>query len=118
AIGISVGENLLVGKLVSEVPKYTSAISPQAVIQAGALNLDKLTSSPTILMRLREVYSVAVSATMICATVAICVSIPAIFGMRYLNLVKVSKERTLAQKSEMNAVSVTESGTKQLEGSG
>ena len=41
-----------------------------------------------MLLRLRELYSVAIQATMICATVAICLSIPATFGMRFLNLAK------------------------------
>ncbi|KAI9724632.1 MAG: hypothetical protein M1828_003656 [Chrysothrix sp. TS-e1954] len=102
AIGVSIGENLLVNKLIEQVPKYTNTISPQTVIGNGALNLDKLTSSPSVLNGLRRAYSTAVSSTTICATVAICLSILATFGMRRLNLVKVSHEKEEAKAVPKN----------------
>jgi len=92
AIGISIGGKILISELISQVPKYTSTVSPQAVVQAGALNLDTLASSPSTLTGLREAYSAAISGTMICATVTICVSVLTTFGMRWFNLKHVSKD--------------------------
>ncbi|KAL8755570.1 MAG: hypothetical protein Q9184_004761 [Pyrenodesmia sp. 2 TL-2023] len=93
AIGISVGNNILVSQLLSEVPKHASVIPPQAVIEAGALNLDALTDSRDILHELRQAYGMAISTIMICATATICVSILATLGMQRLNIVKVSRDR-------------------------
>lgn len=104
AIAVSIGENLLVSKLIGEVPKYTSTISPQTVIEAGALNLTTLTASPAVLTGLRKAYSTAISATMICATVTICVSILATFGMRRLNLKEESRDREVSKQAfQLNA---------------
>ncbi|MCJ1432696.1 hypothetical protein MMC27_002053 [Xylographa pallens] len=92
AIGISIRENILISELISNVSRYTSTISPQTVIQAGALSLGTLTAIPSILLGLREAYSAAISATMICATVAICLSIPAALGIRQLSLKRPTEE--------------------------
>jgi spore maturation protein SpmA len=99
AIGISIGGNILVGKLLREVSKYASTIAPEAVIASGALNLETLTSSPSVIHGLRQAYGAALSALMICATVIICVSILTTFGMQRLNLVKISKEREAIKQS-------------------
>lgn len=93
AIGISIGENILVSKLISGVPRYAATISPQAVIQAGALNLQTLTSSSATLYGLRKAYGLAISATMICATVTIGISVFTTLGMQPLNLKAISRER-------------------------
>ncbi|CAF9937713.1 MAG: hypothetical protein HETSPECPRED_000624 [Heterodermia speciosa] len=97
AIGISIGESILVSKLLSEVPKYTKSIPPQAVISSGALNLDTLTNSPVVIDGLRQAYGKAISAVMICATVAIGVSSLTTLGMRPLNLKVISREREAAR---------------------
>ena len=75
-------------------------ISPQLVVEAGALNLPMLTTSPATLIGLRKAYSIAISATMICATVTICVSILATFGMRWVNLVQVSRQREAVRQTD------------------
>lgn len=92
---------MLVSKLIDDVPRYTSTISALAVIEAGPLNLKSLTALPDVLMGLRKAYSVAISATMICATTTICVSILATFGMRWLNLKDVSVEKETATQMEL-----------------
>ena len=97
AIGISIGESILVSKLLSEVPKYTNSVTPQAVVSSGALNLDSLTNSPLVIDGLRQAYGKAISAVMICATVAICVSGLTTLGMRPLNLKVISREREAAR---------------------
>lgn len=105
AIGISIGENIFVSRLLSEVPRFASTIPPQAVIASGALNLKALTSSPSILYGLRQAYRLAISSIMVFATVAICISILATLGMQRLNLVKISRDRELAEKGIQNVSS-------------
>ncbi|KAL2041648.1 hypothetical protein N7G274_005432 [Stereocaulon virgatum] len=118
AIGISIGENILVSKLISEVPTHTGTIPPKAVIASGALNLGTLTSSPGVLYGLRQAYVVAISAIMICATVTICVSILATVGMQPLNLKNISRARELAKEAQGVASSsgtvVGEGGEKEV----
>ena len=103
--GSVIGENILVGKLISEVPKYADAISPQAVIESGALNLQALTSSTAVLYGLRQAYGVAISAIMICATVSICFSMLATLGMQRLNLKIISRERGVNKQTTRSAAS-------------
>ena len=90
---------MLVNKLTTEVPRYTNTILPQTVIENGVLNLDMLTSSSAVLLGLREAYSKAIAATMIYATLTICISILPTFGMRWLNLKKISEERKLTEQT-------------------
>ena len=97
AIAISIGENLLISKLLAEVPKRTSTISAEEVVEAGALGLQRLSISSSVLYDLRQSYSVAIAATMIYATVAIAISILASFGMKWLNLKTISKEIACAE---------------------
>lgn len=106
AIGISIGENILVSQLLSQIPKFTNAVSPKAVVASGALDLHSLTTSSSALHGLRQAYGLAISAIMKCATVTICISIMATLGMQRLNLVKISKEREIAKEASYD----TESG--------
>ncbi|KAL8698458.1 MAG: hypothetical protein Q9224_001844 [Gallowayella concinna] len=99
AIGISIGNNILISELRSGVPQRTG-MPAERVIEAGALNLGELTKSSTVLHELRQAYGHAISAVMICATVAICVSILATLGMQRLNLVKISRDREAAKVME------------------
>ena len=94
AIGVQIGENLLVQTLRREIPKYTSAVKPEAVIAAGALGFRRLTQSTVVLEGLRKAYARAVSSTLYLATAAICLSVPIACCMQWLNLKKVSAQRT------------------------
>lgn len=98
----------MVGKLIKEVPKYASAIPPQAVVESGALNLQTLTSSSSVLHGLRQAYGVAISAIMICATVTICISILATLGMQRLNLKVISREREVNKQTNQFVASTSD----------
>ncbi|KAL8885538.1 MAG: hypothetical protein Q9192_006629 [Flavoplaca navasiana] len=111
AIGISIGNNILISQLLNEVPKQTD-IPPEAVIEAGALNLGQLTRSSEVLHELRQAYGHAISAVMICATVTICVSILATLGMQRLNLVKISRNREAKKGGEQTTSPIVTSGEK------
>ncbi|KAL9629073.1 MAG: hypothetical protein Q9204_005485 [Flavoplaca sp. TL-2023a] len=111
AIGISIGNNILISQLLNEVPKQTD-VPPEAVIEAGALNLAQLTRSSEVLHELRQAYGHAISAVMICATVTICVSILATLGMQRLNLVKISRDREAKKGGEQTTSPIVTSGEK------
>lgn len=88
-----IGNALLIDGLRTEVPKLAPSISPEAVVRAGATDLQSLSSSPSILQGLREAYAIAISHVNIFLVVVICVSIPTACGMEWLNIKKVSAER-------------------------
>jgi hypothetical protein len=90
----------------SSIPSAThGAISPQAVIDAGATGLTSLTRDRTLISRLRNAYTVAISHTMILLLITICVSIPVAFGMKWLNIKDVSIERE-KEKAEVESLAV------------
>ncbi|MCJ1397655.1 hypothetical protein MMC11_000851 [Xylographa trunciseda] len=93
SIAVSIGESLLVNGLLREVPKHTQAVSPQAVIDAGALGLLSLATSPITIQALRQSYVIAISDIFIFTTAIVCVSIPMACGMQWLNVKTISKER-------------------------
>jgi len=93
ALGVPIGNALLIGGLKSQVPKYAGSVSSEAVIRNGALNLQSLTNSPIALRGLREAYAIAISRVNIFLVVVICVSVPTSLGMQWLNIKKVSIKR-------------------------
>ncbi|MCJ1413948.1 hypothetical protein MMC32_000273 [Xylographa parallela] len=99
ALGVPVANALLIDGLYTEVPKFTSAVSPGAVVRNGALNLQSLTSSATVLSGLRQAYAIAISHVNIFLVVVICVSVPTACGMKWLNIKKVSEQREEEKKS-------------------
>ncbi|KAL8721385.1 MAG: hypothetical protein Q9225_001932 [Loekoesia sp. 1 TL-2023] len=104
AIGVSTGETILVGRLLNEVPKYTTSVAPQAVISAGALNLSTLTNSISVLDGLRQAYRNAISTIMLCATTTICIANLTTLGMKRLNLKKISREREINKAAAIGQV--------------
>ncbi|KAF4554066.1 Efflux pump roqT-like protein 4 [Elsinoe fawcettii] len=93
AIGVQIGQTLFVSAIKREIPKYTTAISPQAVIAAGTLNIRQTAATPAILEAIRRSYAVAVRDTIYLAATAVAVSIPIAACMQWLNLKKISAER-------------------------
>ena len=77
--GIFIGENLLISELIAEVSKYTCTVSPHAIREAEAFGFQDLPTSLFVLHELRDSFCMAISATMVCATVSIAVSILASF---------------------------------------
>lgn len=92
AIAVAIGQSVLVNSLVGEVPKRTSAVLPHAVITNGALNLQRLRSSPVVLKALREAYAKAIQNLLVYSLVAVCVALPFALGMQWLNVKKVAKK--------------------------
>lgn len=88
-----IGNALLIAGLHSEVPKFTSTVSPDAVVLNGALNLQSLTTSPSILHGLREAYAIAISHVNFFLVATIVISVPTALGMEWLNIKRVSMQR-------------------------
>lgn len=94
SIGVPIANAVLIASFQTQVPTYAPSVSPESVIQAGALNVATLSSSPEIIQGLRSAWSVAVAHLNILLTTIICVSVPTALGMRWLNVKKTSEERT------------------------
>ena len=104
-IGVGIGSNLLRNTLFQELPKQGVTISPQVVIEAGAIGLGSLTSDPSVLKGLVESFSLAVRATNIGATVAVGVSVLLAFGMQWLSLKNVADARDGKHERPLNGLS-------------
>ena len=93
AISVSIAQNLFLTRLIQRVPRYTKEVTAQAVIEAGAANLGKLTSSSEVLGALRLAYADAVRQAFRFALVAACLAIPFTFLVEWKNVKKVSANR-------------------------
>ena len=95
-----IGNALLIDGLHTEVPKLTSTVSPDAVVTNGALNLQSLTTSPSILHGLREAYAIAISHVNYFLVATIVISVPTALGMEWLNIKRVSIQREENKRSK------------------
>ncbi|OJK02334.1 hypothetical protein ASPACDRAFT_50929 [Aspergillus aculeatus ATCC 16872] len=102
ALGVPIANAILLNGLHTEVPRYVTGISADAVMAAGATGVETLSSSPGVIRGLRAAWSVAVADVNILLVAIICVSVPTALGMKWLNLKKISAERD-AEKREAAA---------------
>ncbi|KAF2445324.1 MFS general substrate transporter [Karstenula rhodostoma CBS 690.94] len=93
ALGIAIAQNLFLTKLANAVANTTADVSPQAVINAGAMGLPMLAKSSAMLFTLREAYAEAIRYTFILALVAACAAFPWALGMEWLNIRKIAEAR-------------------------
>ncbi|KJZ70909.1 hypothetical protein HIM_09702 [Hirsutella minnesotensis 3608] len=100
AIGLAIGQVLLLDGLITSVPQRTQAVTPAQVIQAGATGLEAIASSPGVLNALRWAYSDAVRRTIVLGLAGSCITVPAACAMDWLNIKRVAEERRLANDSE------------------
>ncbi|CAG8953636.1 hypothetical protein HYFRA_00010095 [Hymenoscyphus fraxineus] len=109
ALGVPIANALLINGLRDSISEDTfGAISSQAVIDIGATGLSSLTNDASLVQKLREAYTVAISHTMIFLLATICISIPIAFGMKWLNIKNVSIERENTKAKERRRM--TENG--------
>lgn len=102
ALGAPIGSALLVGGLRHEIPKITTEVSAEDVINAGATGLTSITRSPELIQKLRHAYSVAISHVMVFLVIVICISVPTAFGMKWLNIKKISIQREADKREAPN----------------
>lgn len=93
SIGVPAGSAVLIAGLQSQVPSLAPGVSAQTVIVAGALDVESLTRSSSVLQGLRQAWSIAVSHVNILLVTIICVSVPTALGMKWLDVKKISEER-------------------------
>ncbi|KUI59517.1 Putative HC-toxin efflux carrier TOXA [Cytospora mali] len=100
AIGLAIGQNLLVHGLEEAIPEYTNAVTPAAVIGVGAAGLSELSSSPAVLDALRHAYADAIRWTMYLAVAAMCIAFPSSCSMEWLNIKHVAEQRKARDEME------------------
>ncbi|KAI0487070.1 MFS general substrate transporter [Xylaria cf. heliscus] len=107
ALSVGIGQNLLLTKLRTAVPQYTSAVSPQDVISVGATGLAQIAPDSTVLSALRQAYATAVRDPLILALAFAALAFPFACAMERLNIKDIAKRR-LDEKlgTEENSVKV------------
>ncbi|KAF7916838.1 uncharacterized protein EAE98_010560 [Botrytis deweyae] len=103
SIAVSIGNSFLVNGLAKEVPRQTSAISPQAVIDAGPLAVQNISADSTIVNAVQESYANSISHVFIFATAIVCFSMPMAAGMEWLNLNTISQGRKHGERKHENS---------------
>ncbi|GAP82380.2 putative efflux pump antibiotic resistance protein [Rosellinia necatrix] len=94
ALGLAIGQNLLIGKLRMAVPAYTDAVSPDLVIVAGASGLSDISPTPSVLNALRLAYNAAIHDTLILALAATALSVLPSLAMERLNIKTIAIDRS------------------------
>ena len=88
-----IGNAILLKALQVYVPRNAPGITGDAVAFAGPLNLQSLTSSGALLNGLRQAWALSIGRVNLLLTIVICISVPTAFGMKWLNIKKISRER-------------------------
>ncbi|KAH7323166.1 MFS multidrug transporter-like protein [Stachybotrys elegans] len=85
AIGLAIGQNLLVTELFDAVPQHTT-IDPNDVVAVGASGLTQLTNSSATLQDLRRAYGQAVRDVFILGLAFACFAAVPCLAMEWLNI--------------------------------
>ncbi|KAF7854226.1 hypothetical protein EAF04_010523 [Stromatinia cepivora] len=93
ALGLSISQTLLLTNLQTNIPRLVTSVSPEAIIKAGAANLDLLTTDPAVLLEIRGAWASAVRVVFIFVLAASAMSVPFAGFLEQLNIHVVSKER-------------------------
>jgi hypothetical protein len=93
ALGLSISQALFVSKLLSKVPKHTSAIPPETVVSHGATVLAIFSNSTEVVTAIRLSYSNVVYNALLYALVTACVALVFACGIERINLKTVAEEK-------------------------
>lgn len=110
-MGTAIGQALLIDGLKTGVPRYTDAVTPDQVIQAGATGLQIVATSPEVLEALRAAYVEAVRRTIILGLAGICMVVPISCAMEWVNIKRVAEKRLHSEGSEPLPAGSGEPGT-------
>ncbi|KAI9644741.1 hypothetical protein NHQ30_006768 [Ciborinia camelliae] len=115
ALGLSISQALLLTSLQTNIPLLVPSISPEAIIKTGAVNLDRLTTDPAVLLEIRGAWGAAVRVIFKFVLTASAMSIPFAALLEQLNVHAVSKRRQPATNEnaiECLALLLTVGGSK------
>ncbi|KJZ78260.1 hypothetical protein HIM_02298 [Hirsutella minnesotensis 3608] len=93
ALGIAIGQNLLLTQLGESLPRYTNAVTLDQVLAAGASGLKTIATSPEVLEALRRVYTRAIRDVLILGLACTCLSLVPSLAMEWLNITHESRRR-------------------------
>ncbi|MCJ1376700.1 hypothetical protein MMC20_007945 [Loxospora ochrophaea] len=115
AVAIPIGETIFLNDLLREVFSRTNAIPAQAIITAGATNLNELTNNPDVLLDLRIAYSKAVVDTIYFALATTILPIVFAVSMEWKNVKKVSEQRAQNLEGPRGQLEKPDSSTPEVE---
>ncbi|KAM7218997.1 Major facilitator superfamily domain containing protein [Rhypophila decipiens] len=108
ALGLAIGQSLLLPELRKAVSELAGAIPPDLVMAVGPTGLDKLAPEPAILSALRQAYAQSVRPPLILAVAAVCFAFAPSCMMEWRNIKKVAAERVRLEKEGKDAVEMAE----------
>ncbi|KAF5127244.1 Efflux pump roqT [Metarhizium anisopliae] len=100
ALGLAIGQNLLITGLGRALPRYTSAVTLEHVLGAGAGGLSQLSSSPAVLEALRYAYNDAIRDVFILGLACTCLTVLPSCAMEWLNIALESQRRKQLRESD------------------
>ncbi|KID84964.1 MFS multidrug transporter [Metarhizium guizhouense ARSEF 977] len=100
ALGLAMGQNLLITGLGKALPRYTSAVTLEHVLGAGAGGLSQLSSSPAVLEALRYAYNDAIRDVFILGLACTCLTVLPSCAMEWLNIALESQRRKQLRESD------------------
>lgn len=100
AIGLAVGQNLLLTEIVRAVPRYTKEVTPEQVLAVGASGLTQLAPSPIVLEALRRAYGQATRHVFILGLASAAIALLPSCAMEWLNITKESDRRKQNQVTD------------------
>jgi hypothetical protein len=113
AVSIAVGQTITISTILESVPKELPAISPAAVIAAGAIHLPDIAPSPGTLAILRSIWNTGISRAMIFSLAMVCAALPLTLGMEWLNAKKIARERG-REREDLDKTSESNTKTKDV----
>ncbi|KAF2688991.1 MFS general substrate transporter [Lentithecium fluviatile CBS 122367] len=96
AIGVAMGQTIVLNTLVTEVPKAIPSLTGRLVMAAGATDLQRIAGSPAGELILRAIWNKAMVRTLYLSVAFASSAIPFALGMEWLNAKKVAEQRKAA----------------------
>ncbi|KID97562.1 MFS multidrug transporter, partial [Metarhizium majus ARSEF 297] len=100
ALGLAIGQNLLITGLGRALPRYTSAVTLEHVRGAGAGGLSQLSSSSAVVEALRYAYKDAIRDVFILSLACTCLTVLPSCAMEWLNIALESQRRKQLRESD------------------
>ncbi|KAL9075027.1 MAG: hypothetical protein Q9161_001958 [Pseudevernia consocians] len=110
AITIPIGQTIFVSSLASANSKRSTGVSAQAIIHAGATNLNSLSADPSTIHALQDSYSEAVTDVLYFSVGALAIAMPLALFMEWKSMKKVSSEHVVSLEGGSSVELTSHSG--------